>query len=440
MRGTSNSHQNTLPRLMVLGRLAWLCIVGLALVQWCISIPTFFRVIQQPCSGAACNVGGALPADGLAALHTVGITPLAYAIYILVLFNAVVVVWLVVALAIFLRRAEDPGALLIALLLAISNLTAIGGSTSTLTLNNTIWAWPIAIESFLNGIMFPAIFCLFPNGRFVPRWTRWIVLISAAQSACVAFLPADAAINNDHGPLGPALAIYHLTVAFCIIFAQIYRYRRASSLRERQQTKWAVLGLVIAGTGVIVLNVAQALIVNIAFQVLVNTLFPLVLLAILITIGIAILRSQLYDIDIIINRVLVYGLLTGLLAAFYFGSVFGLQSLLGGITRDSQLTIVASTLLIAALFQPLRRRIQALIDSRFYRRKYDAAKTLDAFAVTLRQEIDLADLSDHLLAVVEETMQPTHAALWLRSPALKVNDAKGSQSAHDRRHAKDISV
>jgi hypothetical protein len=171
---------------------------------------------------------------------------------------------------------------------------------------------------------------------------------------------------------------------------------------------------VIAGAGVIVLNVAQALIVNIAFQVLLNTLFPLVLLAIPITIGIAILRSQLYDIDIIINRVLVYGLLTGLLAAFYFGSVIGLQTLFGGITRDSQLAIVASTLLIAALFQPLRRRIQALIDRRFYRRKYDAAKTLDAFAATLRQQVDLADLSDHLLAVVEETMQPTHATLWLR--------------------------
>ncbi|MGZ3603313.1 MAG: hypothetical protein ACXVDF_25645, partial [Ktedonobacterales bacterium] len=375
-----------------------------------------------------------------AALHTVGVSPLVYAIYILVLFNTVVLVWLVVALAIFLRRPRDPSALLIALLLAISNLTAIGGSTSTLTLDNAMWAWPIAIESFLNGIIFPAIFCLFPNGRFVPRWTRWIVLIAAAQSACVAFLPADALINNDHGPLGPELAIYHVSVAVCIIFALIYRYRRASSSRERQQTKWAVLGLVIAGTGVIVLNVAQALIVNIAFQVLLSTLFPLVLLAIPLTIGIAILRSQLYDIDIIINRVLVYGLLTGLLATLYFATVLGLQSLLGGFTKDSQLAIVASTLLIAALFQPLRRRIQALIDRRFYRRKYDAARTLDTFSATLRQQVDLADLSDHLLAVVEETMQPTHATLWLRSPAPQVNDAKGSQSAYDWRHSKDISL
>jgi hypothetical protein len=147
------------------------------------------------------------------------------------------------------------------------------------------------------------------------------------------------------------------------------------------------------------------------------------ILCIPISIAIAILRSRLWDIDVIINRALVYGSLTATLAALYFATIIGLQTLLGGFIGDSQVTIVASTLLIAALFQPLRRRIQALIDRRFYRRKYDAARTLDTFSATLRQEVDLADLSDQLLIVVQDTMQPSHASLWLRtSPHGGAND------------------
>jgi hypothetical protein len=141
----------------------------------------------------------------------------------------------------------------------------------------------------------------------------------------------------------------------------------------------------------------------------------LVVSSIPIATGIAILRYRLYDIDLLINRALVYGPLTVLLAAAYVGSVVGLQAFFRAITgQESTLTIVASTLAIAALFGPLRRWVQASVDRRFYRRKYDARKTLDAFSTKLRDETDLDALNSELVGVVRKTMQPTHVGLWLR--------------------------
>ena len=143
-------------------------------------------------------------------------------------------------------------------------------------------------------------------------------------------------------------------------------------------------------------------------------IWPIVLLLIPLSIGFSILRYRLYDIDVLINRTLVYGSLTALLALLYFVLIFALQSLFQGLFYQiNAVAIVVSTLVIAALFQPLRHRIQAIIDRRFYRRKYDAAKTVAAFSATLRNEVDLNQLREHLLTVVQETMQPSHVSLWL---------------------------
>jgi hypothetical protein len=155
------------------------------------------------------------------------------------------------------------------------------------------------------------------------------------------------------------------------------------------------------------------------------------LLLIPISIAIAILRSRLYDIDTIINKALVYGLLTTLLAAVYAGLIIGLESLAGVITRQGSqqpVALVVSTLVIYILFQPLRSRIQSIIDRRFYRRKYDAARVLAAFSATLRNEVDLEQLSDQLVAVVQETMQPTHVSLWLRPPERTIKHSAVSNS------------
>jgi hypothetical protein len=158
---------------------------------------------------------------------------------------------------------------------------------------------------------------------------------------------------------------------------------------------------------------------------------PLLLLLIPISIAFAILRSRLWDIDIIINRTLVYGLLTGILILVYFGLIFALQYLLRGlINQTSDIAIVVSTLAIAALFQPLRHRIQWVIDRRFYRRKYDTAKTLEAFSATMRNEVDLNQLREQLLVVVQETMQPAHVSLWLRSPQRHSEEPRRLERPH----------
>jgi hypothetical protein len=206
-----------------------------------------------------------------------------------------------------------------------------------------------------------------------------------------------------------------------IIVCIVYRYRRVSTPVQRQQTKWVIVGLVVS------------LLANQAFWGLAlltslgQTLYPpfsylayqLVLLLVPVTFFVAIQRHRLYDIDTIINRTLIYGSLTVILAGIYIAGVIGVQTLVNTIAQKpggsaSPVLIVITTLLIAALFQPLRRGLQRFIDRRFYRSKYDSRKTLEAFSATLRQEVDLSALTGHLVEVVTETMQPEHVSLWLR--------------------------
>ncbi len=206
--------------------------------------------------------------------------------------------------------------------------------------------------------------------------------------------------------------------------AQIYRYTRVSGPVQREQTKWFVFSVVALFLGVGVTAGLQRLFPFLAepgliaafYELAAPTIYWLLLSFIPLSIGIAILRYRLWDIDILIRRTLIYGTLTTALGLVYFASVMLLQQFLRALTGQgrNQLAVVASTLAIAALFQPLRGRIQAAIDRRFYRRKYDAALTLQAFNAKIRDEVDLDTLTGDLLAVVEETMQPAHVSLWLR--------------------------
>jgi hypothetical protein len=205
---------------------------------------------------------------------------------------------------------------------------------------------------------------------------------------------------------------------------QVYRYRRVSTPVQRQQTKWVVLGVAV-GFVVFVITLGLSIsfpdfsshdtvlyLITAGISSLSNLLVPL-------SFGLALLRYRLWDVDTLINKALVYGLLIGLLGALYGGLILGLESLaglFGGTAVQNPVVLVVSTLAIAVLFQPVRRRIQHLIDRRFYRKKYDAEQVLAAFSATLRQETDLEQIRAQLIAVVQETMQPAHVSLWLRPP------------------------
>jgi hypothetical protein len=259
-----------------------------------------------------------------------------------------------------------------------------------------------------------ALFLLFPSGRLPSRRWRAVVWMAACGSAMIALWTAIRAaigfgggVVRVLGSVGIALLLVGLLAS---VTSLILRLRGAKG-DERQQLKWFVYAaaLMAGGTaGGLVFSTGRASLIAGFMSILGFMGLP-------ICTGIAILKYRLYDIDVVINRTLVYGSLTAALVAIYFGGIVLLQRLFVALTsQESTLAVVASTLLIAALFTPLRRSIQSFIDRRFYRRKYDAAKTLEAFSAKLRDETDLDALSDDLVGVVRETMQPAHVSLWLR--------------------------
>ena len=416
---------------LFVARAAWLALVLCGLGLLMAAFPSFYQQLQAACVGpAACNVPGALPAQGFHDLLALGLSPNAYAAFNTLFWAGDILIWSAIGLVIFLRRSDDWLALLAAFTLVMFN---IGVVTPSLALGHPALTLPITLVNFLGQLSLVLLFLLFPDGRFVPRWTRLIVLPGVLQAIMTAAPPTSpVSVNNVPNWLNglPSLLIYG-----SVIFSQIYRYRRVSTPDQRQQTKWVVFGILVIVAGFIVLaplfsalGIAQA---NTPLAVFESFIYPLLLLLLPVCTCIAILRYRLYDIDRVINRALVYGLLTGVLAAIYFGLIFGLQFLLRGIINtQNDVALVVSTLAIAAVFRPLRLRIQRVIDRRFYRRKYDAARTLAAFSASLRSEVDLDQLSKELLATVDETMQPAHVSLWLRFPA------RGSEVSSNRERSK----
>ena len=267
------------------------------------------------------------------------------------------------------------------------------------------------------GLMLGAVLLvlLFPDGKLPHRGWWAVVLTAVCGTALLSYrnllwgtrLGPPGGVVKELGTLGEAI----LLVSFVASLIPVIVRLQSAEARERQQFKWFAYGTAVFLGALFLMDAALQIGGPWArFVVIVTGLS-----AIPVAVGIAILRYRLYDIDVIINRTLVYGALTGILALVYLGGVVVLQALFRYLTgQGSQLAIVASTLAIAALFGPLRRRIQAFIDRRFYRRKYDAAKTLEAFSAKLRDETDLDALRADLVGVVGETMQPAHVSLWLR--------------------------
>jgi hypothetical protein len=407
----------------LVARISLLAITIVNLIIYAVGTPVYFDQLLP--SHHNCFEDCLTPAN-IQSLHALGISITAYAAYSVTINLLFAVVYFAVAALIFWRKSDDWMALL-----ASFCLVALGGSfpdiPATLAAIHPTWHLPVTLVSE-DVIGFPSLilfFFLFPDGRFVPRWTRWIVV-----TAALLFIPGSFFPNSLLNPSNwPGLLFFPIPLAIfgSLVSTQIYRYRRISTPEQRQQTKWIVFGMVVALLGFLLLGYLLPTVVRLNMPLQSLSLLPylilitsiyLILLLIPLSLALAILRYRLWDVDVLINKTLVYGLLTSTLAAVYAGCIIGLQALFRGIfNQNSDVAIVVSTLVIAALFQPLRHRIQNIIDRRFYRRKYDAEKILAAFSTTLRQEVDLATLSEYLVGVVQETMQPASVSLWLRPPA-----------------------
>lgn len=401
-------------RWLKLALYTWIVLVVLILIVFFASIPVYFMQLQTICTGGSCAQEQLSPAS-VRVFQNLNLSVSSYAIIRFILGVVLALVWFALGAVLAWRKFNDWMALLVALMLI---MLGAYGVTNTVAGSHSAWQFPSLLLNFLAfGALF-LVFSLFPNGRFVPRWTCWLLIPFLVESVSYNYFSNwPDKVNIWFNLLSGLVWIGTL---LSVVIAQTYRYVRVSTPLQRQQTKWFIfvlmmLNLVEASATVPTLIFPSLGQPDSFYYLAWNLVEYFVILLIPLSLGLAVLRYRLWDIDIIINRTLVYGILTGALALIYFSSVFVLQFLLRGIiSQTSTPAIIISTLAIAVLFQPLRQRIQSIIDRRFYRRKYDAARTLETFSATLRNELDLDQLSEQLVEVVQETMQPAHVSLWLR--------------------------
>ena len=394
-------------------QVAWVVLALVLLANLVVSLPSYFQYVGTVCTLhdlSNCETDQLAPVY-VHFFHQLHFPVEVAAGFFAVLTFAVAILYWVIALLIFWRKSGEWMGLLASFLLVIVGSFGLVGTNVT---EQTPQLLQLLYNFSGNFVLGPAVVLFlftFPTGRFTPRWS-----LVAFVLGCGAFVLSSLPVTSSLIPSGLVIALM-LPLAFIV---QVYRYARVYDSVQRQQTKWFVFGTSI----VVSLFLIYGLLGTVAPTSPWNQLFTgpfwlLVWAILLLCVAIPILRYRLWDIDVIINRTLVYGSLTILLVGLYVGLILALQALVGAVTGNlsqQPLVIVASTLVIAALFQPLRRRLQNIIDRRFYRLKYDAAKVMAAFSATLRNEVDLDQLRTHLLEVVQETMQPTQASLWLRQP------------------------
>lgn len=368
-------------------------------------------------------------------LESIGVSSSAYGSIVLGVDLLVVLAHIGIAMIILWRRPDDWMALFVAFTLVIN-----GGSLPIATAVasadlNPFWVFLERGVLYLSLISSVVLLYVFPDGRFVPSWTRLLAVAWAIISLLAMFFP-DSAVSPSSWP---TIVKLPLLLAWSGIGAsvQIYRFLNVSGPVQRQQTKWALLGLVAAVVGPIVLLVQPdsagqtAAVSNLLYQrvgsgfftmsflseLSSSTFFRLGTMVFPVSFAIAILRYRLWDIDVLINRTLVYTTLTVVLLLIYFFSVVIFENLFQLVLGQGEFAVVASTLAIAAVFNPLRGRVQEFIDRSFYRHKYDALQILANFSHSLRDEVDLDQLCESLKAVVDETVQPETVWLWMKDEA-----------------------
>jgi hypothetical protein len=402
-----------------MGYVIWGLFTLANLALYAIDLRIDFLDMQAPCTGAGCNFL-ALTGAEVDALADLALTPRWYAQFMTTISIFIASIYWILAGVILWRQGSTILGLAVSLALAAVPVATFVASNDWSIVYPAL-STPAFVFSWLVTMIMLVFFYLLPNGRFSPWWAFWPLALTMGLLTLLMLviggmvpLPAEIRPVTDTSLLGLVILGGGL---------QVHRYRRDSTVLERQQTKWIIFGVIAYVLGVVVWAMVFGGVLEIASgraRLFANMsgwfidLFFLLTLPAAITI--AILRYRLWDIDLVIRRTLQYALLTGLLALLYFGSVVVLQSLLGAFGGgQTQAITVLSTLGIAALFNPLRIRVQGFIDHRFFRAKYDAEQALAGFAAITRDEVDMDRLSTALLSVVDDTIRPSGASLWLSS-------------------------
>jgi hypothetical protein len=356
------------------------------------------------------------------------VTLSAFTNYWLALSYGAALVCLLVGGMVAWRKADEPVAWLAGVVLVSFPIVFnLGGFTETWTYYPRVWRPFLAaardvvtVFALLAIVLFVFIF---PDGRLPARWMRWLYLACLVASVALTVLLATLG-ESDFSELLYSMWMLTILATLAVGLAgQIFRYRRITTPVERQQTKWVVMGLAFLVTGLSVGIALQAVTIGTPSEgIVMLVMHHLQLLSVVlvpVTLAFSILRYRLWDIDRLIHRTILYGVLTVALAGLYLGSVIVLQSSLRAVTGQAQSPIVTvlSTLFIAATAGPLRSRVQSAIDRRFNRRRYNAARTLEAFSFAMRGDsvADLDRLNDQLIGVIQETLEPEKVSLWLRS-------------------------
>jgi len=398
-------------------RLAWAIIAASYAIPFLLCLPLLVRQYTT-LTGVALQMGfqNWTSAAQQAALDAIGLPAGVWAVIRLAAELLTTLGSAAMGLLIFARRAGERFGLFVSLFLVSFGVVSSGAFGALRFAHPELETW-LSLWVALPWLAFYVFFYTFPTGQFVPRWTAvWTPVFLMLLVTLFVFFPES----------GEVLGFPLILVAFgSALFAQIYRYARVSNPVQRAQTKWVTLAIVVIALGEIIgQGILPALFPTLVTEPVLRlrygmalVVFVPIFLLVPLAVAIAVLRYRLWDIDVIIRRTLIYSVLTGTLALAYFGIILVLQAIFAALTGESrnELVTVISTLAIAALFVPLRGQVQGAIDRRFYRKKYDAARTLAAFGTQARDVMELEQLGSQLLRAVDDTMQPAHVGLWLSS-------------------------
>jgi hypothetical protein len=406
-------------RLLLAARSIWLVTVFWTLVCLAIAVPARYAQLVETFRNLS-------PSQELV-LRNLGVSRALHANLLFTVEYVVIAVFIGIGLVIFWKRTDD----WVAMAASAGLITYIAWTAPPLDAlagAGPVWSLSGSLVQAIGHLLATLIFLVFPDGRLIPRWSRWLLLLLGAVTVVWVLFPGS--IFDFSNPFSLSLAAFFPLMFWRAIGAgaQVYRYLRVATTLQQQQTKWVLSAMTVAVVAYLAFGFDRFLVpligesrtAGIVYDLVGVPLFLLCILVIPVAFAYAILRQRLWEIDILINRTLVYGVLTGGIVLVYFTAVVVFPSLFGEIIGyQSGVAVAISTLVSAALFQPVRRRVQAVVDRWFYRRKYDAERTLAAFSASLRDDIEINRLTARLVAVVGEVMEPAHVSLWLWTPRTK---------------------